>query len=272
MVSDIFQIKEDGYVLNYHIYNGGPEYLLAFHGFGLSARSMQSLTKPLSSAYTIISVDLFFHGKSHWPIDRILAKSEWKGIIREILDRHNIKKFSLAGFSMGGKFALATLENYPKRIDALFLFAPDGIATSMWYDLATYPFFFQGYFKSMIVKPRRFYRLVSLLKNLKLMDKGVLKFATKQMNTVKKRRRVYYSWVVFKKLKFNLKKISGIIKHNNIKITMVLGKHDKIITGDGMHQLLKYIPGHYKLLVVSSGHNYVIDTFAEEWPDILSEK
>ena len=46
--------------------------------------------------------------------------------IREFLRKENISRFDVAGFSMGGRFALATLEAFPEKIGNVFLIAPDG--------------------------------------------------------------------------------------------------------------------------------------------------
>jgi pimeloyl-ACP methyl ester carboxylesterase len=262
MTSDVLQISGTGFTLNYHLYKGGPKYLLAFHGFGQNSKAYLPLVEQLSNEYTILSFDLFFHGNSHWNINEFLSKNKWASIINDVLIKHEINNFSMAGFSLGGKFALATIESFPNRIDEVFLMAPDGIETSTWYSLATYPFLFRQYFRSMIVKPRRFFRIVNTLKSFQLMDKGILKFAASQMNTIKKRRRVYYSWLIFMELNFDLNQMAKLINENNIKITMLLGEFDKIITEKGMIKLLQHLD-KYDLHILPCGHNHLIEYAAK---------
>jgi hypothetical protein len=99
--------------------------------------------------------------------------------------------------------------------------------------------------------------IANKLGEYKLADRGLIRFADYQMNTETKRKRVYYSWVVFRHLTFDLKKIAKLINENNIQLTMIVGKYDKVIRPENMHRLLKHVR-HYKLEVLESGHTGLI--------------
>jgi pimeloyl-ACP methyl ester carboxylesterase len=88
-------------------------------------------------------------------------------------------------------------------------------------------------------------------------DAGVLRFAEYQMDTAEKRKRVYYSWVVFRKLTFNMRKIAYLIRSRKIQITIIVGRHDKIITSLSMNVLRKHLPKH-DFHVLESGHHGLI--------------
>ncbi|ELR72360.1 hydrolase, alpha/beta superfamily [Fulvivirga imtechensis AK7] len=236
--------------------------MLAFHGFGQKGSDFRPLTDVLANEYTVYCFDLFYHGRSYWNNkDEAMTKNFWADFINYFIEQHNISTFSLCGFSLGGKFALSTLESFPEKTEKLILLAPDGIKTSMWYSLATYPVAFKGYFKSMIVKPHRFFNLLNTINKTGWLEKGISKFAATQMNTTKKRRRVYFAWVVFKELKFKLHKLGKLINDHGIEVTMYLGTYDKIITEKGMQKLLKHL-NDYKLHVIKSGHNQLIENTA----------
>jgi pimeloyl-ACP methyl ester carboxylesterase len=197
---------------------------------------------------------LFFHGKSEWNEgERALEKSTWANIIQVLLRDQNLSHFSILAYSLGGKFALATLEAFPGRIRNLFLLAPDGIKTSFWYSMATYPRIFRKFFKSMIFRHERFLWIANKLNESNMVDKGLIRFADYQMNTEAKRKRVYYSWVVFRHLTFDLNKVARLINENKIGLTMIVGKYDKVIKPENMHRLLKYVPQH-RLEILASGH------------------
>lgn len=226
------------------------EPLLMFHGFGQSASVFEGI-----QGY---SFDLFFHGQSVWNKgEEPLEKSEWKEIMSDFLDKNNIKTFSLLGFSMGGKFALATLEAFPDRVEEIILLAPDGIKTSFWYSLATYPIALRKFFKGMIGNHERFLRIARISKKLGLIDKGVLRFVETQMNSEEKRKRVYYSWVVFRHLKFDLDTIGRLIDQHNIKLKLYVGRHDKIITPESMKHLTSRIR-NATFEILEAGHNDMI--------------
>ena len=244
--------------LSYQKSGYGEKVLLLFHGFGQHYRTFAALTETLSPQYTCYAFDLFFHGNSQWNEgERPLEKEMWKEIMVNFLNEHKIEKFNVLGFSLGCKFALATMELFPVRIQRIFLLAPDGIKTNFWYSLATYPLLLRKFFKSMILKPGRLHAITSILHSLHVIDKSLLRFAESQMDTQEKRNRVYYSWVVFRHLKFDLRKIASLIKGHSIYLTIIVGKHDKIITTQNMHRLLRHLR-IYQLEILDTGHNGVI--------------
>lgn len=241
----------------------GPKVLLAFHGFGQDYRAFEILTRSLHDHCTIFCFDIFFHGKSAWNKREVaLEKSFWKILLTEFLRLNRIERFNLLGFSMGGKFVLASLEIFPEKIDHVFLLAPDGIKTNLWYNLATYPTILRGLFKSMISKPNRFKNIANLAFKAGIIDKGVLRFVEFQMNTEQKRNQVYYSWVVFRHLKFNMNDVASIINLNKINLTIVVGKHDQIITPMNMNRLLKRLK-NYQLEIAKAGHTGIIAASAK---------
>jgi len=244
--------------LSYQQSGHGDNVLLLFHGFGQHHRAFAALTETLSLQYTLYAFDLFFHGASEWNEgEQPLEKDMWKEIVSQFLREHNIEKFSVLGFSLGGKFALCTLELFPSQIENILLLAPDGIKTSVWYSLATYPLLLRRFFKSMILKPGRLHAITSLLHALHVVDNGVLRFAESQMDTQEKRERVYYSWVVFRHLHVEMKKIAELITQHGIRLTLITGRHDKIITSHNMQRLLRHLKD-YKHEVLNTGHNGVI--------------
>ncbi len=244
--------------LSYRQSGHGDNVLLLFHGFGQHHRAFAALTESLASPYTLFAFDLFFHGNSKWNEgEQPLEKEMWRAIISQFLREHKIEKFSVLGFSLGGKFALATLELFPVQTENIFLLAPDGIKTSVWYSLATYPLLLRRFFKSMILKPGRLHAITSLLHTLHIVDNGLLRFAESQMDTQEKRERVYYSWVVFRHLHFNMRKTATLLNEHSIRLTMITGRHDKIITTQNMQRLLRHVKDN-KLEVLDTGHNGVI--------------
>lgn len=237
-----------GPFLHYTRSGSGQNVMLTFHGYGQDNRVFEKYT-----GYTFYHIDLFFHGKSVWTKgEEPLEKSEWKQLISDFLDQNNIRSFSLLGFSMGGKFALATLEAFPDRVDEIVLLAPDGIKTSTWYSLATYPIALRKVFKSMISNHPRFLRIARAAKKLGLVDKGVLRFVETQMDSEEKRKRVYYSWVVFRHLEFDIDEIKSLIKENNISLRLYVGRYDKIIKAKDMTRLTSEIG------ILDAGHNDII--------------
>ncbi len=265
-----FHFQFQNSTLHYDVVGAGPHPILLFHGFGQDYTSFNALSGQLSQHYTAYIFDLYFHGSSHWGYgEQPLNKHHWKETLQAFFKQHNIDKFSLGAYSLGGKLALAALEAFPNQVQGMILLAPDGIKTSFWYNIATYPILGRWLFKSMIIRPKRFETIVSLLKYLKLADKGLLKFAAFQMNTQDKRKRVYYSWVVFRRLRFNLQHVAGIINEHKIPVILVVGRFDKMIAPKDMQRFVRQVPhcifetpetGHTGLIAASEKHFHDLHT------------
>jgi len=256
MPSHFFNFKNS--TLHYTTLGNGPQNLLMFHGFGQDNNSYHALSNVLSSQYTAYIFDLYFHGESRWGYGEApLEKAHWKETLEGFMQKTGVQNFSLAGFSLGGKFALATLEAFPEKTKGIILLAPDGIKTSFWYSLATYPLFFRKIFKSMVYHPNRFQTVVGILHAWGVMDKGLLKFAAYQMNSEEKRKRVYLSWVVFRRLGVDLKKVAALINQYRIPLTVIVGQYDKVIQPKNMEPLLKKVD-HYTFETPEVGHTGLI--------------
>jgi len=254
----IDHIKFGENILYYSVKGSGSTPLLAFHGFGQSKEEYDPFSALLGEKYTVYAFDIYFHGKSEWEDrNQALEKQDWEQILKLFLEKHQIEEFAVVGYSMGGKFALASLELFPRRIKEFKLIAPDGVKTSLWYSLATYPNSLRRFFRAMILKPKYFLQILKITKKIGIVDKSLLKFANTQMNTREKRRRVYLTWVVFRHLKFDLKLIAFLINQNKIPMMMFTGKYDKIITAENMMDLLKDVK-EYEHVILEAGHNTLI--------------
>lgn len=249
--------------LHYTKTGDGQQVVLLFHGFGQDKNIFDQLATTHFKSYTLYAFDLFFHGKSSWGYsEEPLEKHFWITCMKAFLSENKIEKFSVVGFSLGGRFALSLIEGFSKQVDHLYLLAPDGIKTSFWYSLATYPVLFRKLFKSMINHPNRFFNIANMLTRLSVMDKGLIRFAESQMNTEEKRNRVYYSWVVFRHLSFSQKKLIALLNTCQTPVTLVLGEFDKVITHKNLHPFVKRVP-QMKLVLLRCGHNDLIQVFSK---------
>ncbi len=257
-------IKYEGATLEYYQSGKGRKVLLVFHGIGQDHTFFKGFAEALGKEYTLFVFNLFFHGESYWhKKENPLAKTYWKKIMDQFFQKEKIGRFSMAGFSMGGKFVWATMECFPTRVAKLMMMAPDGIDTQIWYDMATYPGLLRKYFRSMVVRPKRFMKLVKSMRTLGIVDKSVEKFTVRQMDSRRKRRQVYFSWIVFRALKFDVEALAEIIRKHNIQLVLYIGKYDRIITKKSVSKLLKYLPD-YELHMMESGHHDLVPTIVRE--------
>jgi pimeloyl-ACP methyl ester carboxylesterase len=256
MENGLIRLREA--TLHFSRWGKGGKILLAFHGFGQNRAYFAPLAEAVQEEYTVYAFDLFFHGQSTWRQRKTpVQKAFWTALIGQFLRQEGINSFGLIGFSMGGKFVLATLETMAERVTEVILVAPDGIKTSFWYNLATFPGWTNGFFRYVTIKPEAFRSLARTFRRLRIVDKGVVRFAESQMTTREQRLRVYRSWTMFRELKFDLSRIARLINGHRIPLVMYLGRYDRIITRHNMNRLLGRVI-HYRLIVLPAGHNRLI--------------
>ncbi|UPW82499.1 2-succinyl-6-hydroxy-2,4-cyclohexadiene-1-carboxylate synthase [Lysinibacillus sp. Ag94] len=105
--------------------------LVALHGFTGSTATWRNLAKALPSV-RVIAIDLIGHGQTAIPqqISRFSMQEQIQDL-EEVFGQLQLKKFTLLGYSMGGRVALSYSTFYPERIDKLILeSASPGLRTS----------------------------------------------------------------------------------------------------------------------------------------------
>lgn len=245
--------------LYYYKTGNGVKPLFVFHGFGQDHTVFEEWARQLSGKYTLYLFDLYFHGLSTWPeTETPVRKTDWWHVLNRIMEDNNIQSFSVVGFSLGGKFVFATLLVWPEAIEEVILLAPDGITISSWYRLATYNRLLRKAFESLIQSELRFVRVIRLANRLRLANDWLLRFAQSHMDTMEKRNRVYQTWVVFRRLSFNMDVIADLIRKHHISLLLFVGKYDRVIPPEKMDPLVSRL-GDNPVRILDTGHNDVIN-------------
>jgi pimeloyl-ACP methyl ester carboxylesterase len=245
--------------LHFHKSGFGPHVLLAFHGIGQEGASCyKPLTDNLSDYYTIYAFDLFFHGKSIDTSRELVTKNLWQEIIQDFLKAEHIHRFDVTGFSMGGRFALATLEIFPDKIDRAFLIAPDGVSEHPLYSLASRFPPTRNLFGWFMRDPRLFLKTTHMLAKVGVVNSSLLKFTENMINTPQKRYTIYHSWLAFRHLRFNIPQLYQTIQAHHIDLYLFIGKYDKLLKAENVTSLSRLLPAD-RYILLPSGHTQLVE-------------
>jgi len=106
--------------MRYHIeIKGTGKPMICLHGFSGNLSTWELIQL---ADYQMILIDLIGHGESEKPCSSQFYY--WEVIIRhlnKLIHQLSLKKYSLLGYSMGGRIALAYALAYPQEIDKLIL-------------------------------------------------------------------------------------------------------------------------------------------------------
>ncbi|GAB3039603.1 alpha/beta fold hydrolase [Spirosoma pulveris] len=249
--------------ITYQKLGSGSTALLAFHGFGQSSHIFKTFSDATAGQFTIFAIDLFFHGDSHYLSDQLLTKAVWCRLIEQFLQAHNVERFALMGFSLGGRFALATAELFASRLDQLILIAPDGITRNGWYQLATGSVAGRNLFRYVMRHLSILSTFGHLLTRLGFLNRTVMRFAEVSLATPQQRALVYRSWTQFRLIRPDLTRIAQTLRQYSVQVRFFTGAFDRVIPGSYILPLADQLPD-YELTVLKTGHNRLLELVGEK--------
>lgn len=231
----------------------GKDILVCLHGFGETAGSFAPLARQIEDKYTLIAVDMPLHGKTTWNEGMRCVAEDMIGMLDQVPELAG-KRFSIAGYSMGGRVALSVYEQIPQRIQQLILLAPDGLKMNFWYWLATQTFYGNRLFRYFMKQPAIFLSGTRLLKKSGLINMGVYNYIHQYLNVDENRKQLYTIWTTFRKCKPRVRIIRKQIKTNSSPVLLVYGKYDKIIRYSTGKQFRKGLESYCTLHILPCGH------------------
>lgn len=241
--------------LVYTKYGNGSKVLIAFHGFGQDKNIFGSWAETLSGRYTLYAIDIFYHGESFRDYGK-LSKKEWQTYLEALLEKEKIEKFSVLGYSLGGRFAIASTLAYPHKIDELILISPDGIFLTIWFKLVTNSSI-KWLFKYLMLRPNKLEQLVSFNEKYKLVSPYLGDFIKKELGDDANRKRVYISWNHFKSLGYSKNQLSRHFKKYSFKRRIILGSKDQIIKPEKILPIIKKM-GDFKVDILPLKHHQLV--------------
>ncbi|MDZ7900289.1 MAG: alpha/beta hydrolase [Arcicella sp.] len=250
--------------LHYQKIGNNPKILLAFHGMGQDFSCFQNFAQTFENQYTTYLFDLPYHGKSvgingnNYVKNEIITKEIWKEYLAKFLAENNVQNFSVIGFSIGGRFALATVETFTERIEELILLAPDGVTEDPKYILATRYGFTRKIFKYVVQNNAKYHTFADLLARRGIVHKKVVKFAKMMVDSPQKQEQIIRAWIGFHQLRFNLNKLTQLINNQQIKTKIFMGKYDKLLPTNRVFPLTKRLK-NVELIELEATHRNLIE-------------
>jgi pimeloyl-ACP methyl ester carboxylesterase len=260
--TDVHLLQFEKGQLAFQKFGHGPAVLLAFHGFGQTHQVFTPVKKQLESYFTVFALNLFYHGNSYYTGDQPLSKLDWQRLIDAFLEAQQIERFSLLGFSLGGRFALMTAEGFADRVDQLILIAPDGITHSFWYNLATQSLIGRGIFRYSIRHLALLKQVGYALTRAGLLNQSIMRLVEYSLNTPEQQKRVYQSWTQFRRIHPNMTKLSCQLNRYITQVYFFTGAFDRIVPGTYILPLASKLR-HFNLTIFKTGHHRLIELAVE---------
>jgi pimeloyl-ACP methyl ester carboxylesterase len=250
--------------IHYHVAGRGKQLLFCFHGFGESANHFLFLEKELREEFTLIAIDLPFHGKTIWKESGQLQPSLLCKWIDQIAKEFNADKFSLLGYSMGGRIALSVTELMTHRINQIVLCAPDGLKENFWYRLATQTSAGNKLFKVTMKNPGWFVGMTNVGRRLGLLKAHSVKFVQYYLGDKQKRMQLYQIWTSLASFRPDLINLRSLLAKHGIRTKLIFGKYDRIIHYKYGERFRKSIEGGCEIILLEAGHQFMNEKHIRE--------
>jgi pimeloyl-ACP methyl ester carboxylesterase len=234
----------------------GNNLLLCFHGYGESAESFAFLETLICDDFTMIAIDLPFHGQTVWNEGLLFKPADLLIIIEKIIQHTrfvNQKKY-LLGYSMGGRVVLHLVQYFAEEIDKIILLAPDGFEMNFSYWLATQTWLGNKLFHITMARPGWIFLLLRACNKLGLINQSIFKFTSQYLSSRQARIDLYKRWTTMRVFRPDISRIKELVSGCRIGTRLLYGAYDRMIKPQRAKRFRKGIESHCTLSVIDSGH------------------
>lgn len=254
--------------LHYYRYGSGKQWLFCFHGYGENGNSFSFLKKSLGSDYTLIALDFPFHGDTSWNEGLLFTATDLLQIVYMIM-QEPVQSINLLGYSMGGRVALNLLPIIPGKIGKVVLIAPDGLNPNLWHTLATQTVWGNRLFSFTMHHPKWFFTLIKLAFAIRVINKSIFNFVHYHLDYHESRVLLYERWTTMRKFNTPVPLLKKTILQKAIKINILFGKFDRIITAKRGVEFQKGIEKQVTIAELEAGHQLLKEKYTDNIMDLF---
>lgn len=250
-------INHHNSTIHYRQFGYGHKLLFCFHGYGRESYTFSFLESELGKSFTIIAIDIPFHGLTEWKDELTFKPAYLIQFIQDIrrkLQKENLP-FSLLGFSMGGRIALYLTQHFADEVERLILLAPDGLSFNFWRWLGGETWMGSKLLYYTIQNPAWFIWLINKAEKLQVIHKNLTDFIRYSINDQDHRNKLYRRWISIKKFNPAIGKLKHLIAKKRIPVRMLFGAFDTIIPSAGGEKFKQGLEELVQVEVVQAGHN-----------------
>ncbi|HEV2483134.1 MAG TPA: alpha/beta hydrolase [Puia sp.] len=250
---------------HYSCVGTGPRILFAFHGYGESAESFGFLEGALGGDFTIVAIDLPFHGATVWREGLFLGPADLLGVLTSIAAGLPGKEdgWWLMGYSMGGRVALQLLELAPGRVRCLVLLATDGLQMNFWYWLATQTTAGNALFRWTMQRPGWLFFLLRAGHVLRVVNPSIYKFTAHYVDDAQVRENLYARWTTMRGFRPDVAAVGRFVRQYAIPVRLLYGSYDRIIRWERGERFRRSNAAYCTLSLLPAGHQLLQAKFLE---------
>jgi pimeloyl-ACP methyl ester carboxylesterase len=247
----------------------GPKLLIALHGYADRARLFAPLEAVLAPYFTVIALDLPFHGQTEWHNDTF-TKPEMVALIQMYQQEEGAKTISFLGFSYGARIVQALLPDFIEQTNRLILLAPDGIATKGMSAAIYTPMWARKLSFRLIRNPKWFITLMTGLKNIRLLSPVIWLFMEKNLATPERYRRTFGMWFALDHFWLRRTEVNALLNSHPVRVDIFFGRQDVFIKYKKVKKLAEKVPS-LQLHLLDAGHRIIGQELVERLGSVMED-
>ena len=109
-----------------------------------------------------------------------------------------------------------------------------------------------------MANPGLFLKAVGFLRKAGLVNKSIEKFVRQMLRDDKMRQTIYHSWLSFRNLTFDIRKLNEIAENHKTRIFLITGEYDNLLKTNQMKKLSSLLPENQKI-ILKTGHTRLVE-------------
>ncbi len=243
--------------LHYTRQGTGEKALFCFHGYGWNCYNFDFIMPLLVTRYTVFSFDLFFHGESEWNEPSEPTKEDLKNIFCGIMEAEKVVRFSLMGYSMGGRWSTTLLLLFPDKTESMFLIAADGLWRHPLFRNLTSLRPDNPLVRFIISRSTWLFVLMRWMRKAGWVDSVSYNFFFDKVNSKDKRSLLIQRWRNQKYMTVDPAEIVELIHTFHIPVHLFYGLHDHLIPIKEAHRF-EQLASREMVYEINEGHMLII--------------
>lgn len=212
----------------YYVYGQGPQLAFCLHGYSNSATLYGILEPVVAEQFTLISVDLPYHGHTRWGRSKMRVE-QMDEVLQAILAQEGKgPEYFLVGFSLGARVCICLFNYNPRPVQKMILLSPDGLYSSTLYKLLVRTWLGHRMMAWLLKNPKKSIPVLNWLYRHKLVNKTVYHYATGFLHSKRQSTLLFARWVVMSRLHPKLETFERQLATRKVPVMMIFGRKDQI--------------------------------------------
>lgn len=245
----------------FYVYGEGSQVAVCFHGYSNNARLFEPLEEPLHADFTLIAIDLPYHGQTAWPRSSLNVEI-LSDIIQQILHQEKLAEhYWLVGFSLGARVCMRLFQYNAAPVSKMILLSPDGLYSSFWYHFLVRTKLGHRLMAYLLKSPKKAMPVLGWLHKAKIINDAVYSFAQGFIHSKRESTLLYARWVSMSKLHPSMNAFNRKMLARKVPVYLIFGKKDQITPRQNAHELRRFHNPYLHVELWDAGHLLIRDKY-----------